>query len=275
MLFKLGIATLATVVLNLSASAVAASSKSDNKLVLTGSSTVAPLIMEMAKRFESQNAGVRIDVQTGGSSRGVADARQDLADIGMVSRKLKADEADLKAFAIALDGISIILHSSNPVKSLDNEQIKAVYTGKIKNWKEVGGKDATITVVSKAEGRSTLELFLEHFKLKNSELKPQIIIGDNVQGIKSVSGNVNSIGYVSIGAAEAEARAGAKVKLLPIGGIEATISSVRSGAFPIARPLNLIIKGEATGLKKAFLEFAQSKKVTDLVEGQYFVPLAN
>ncbi len=275
MLFQLGTASLAAIVLNLSASAFAASSKSDTKLVLTGSSTVAPLIMEMAKRYESQNAGIRIDVQTGGSSRGVADARQDLADIGMVSRKLKADETDLNAYAIALDGISIILHSSNTVKSLDNEQIKAIYTGKIKNWKDVGGKDATITVVSKAEGRSTLELFLEHFKLKNSELKPQIIIGDNVQGIKSVSGNANSIGYVSIGAAEAEARAGAKVKLLPIGGIEATISSVRSGAFPISRPLNLIIKGEATGLKKAFLEFAQSKKVTDLVQGQYFVPLAN
>jgi phosphate transport system substrate-binding protein len=129
------------------------------KLVLTGASTVAPLAGEIGKRFESLHPGVRVDVQTGGSGRGIHDARQGLSDIGLVSRPLKDDEKDLIAFPIARDGVCVILHKSNPVSALTDAQVVAIYTGRTTTWKEVGGKDAAITVVNKAEGRSTLELF--------------------------------------------------------------------------------------------------------------------
>ena len=125
------------------------------RLTLTGASTVAPLMADIAKRFEQANPHVRVDVQTGGSSRGVADARSGLADIGMVSRALKADEADLQANTVALDGVSLILHRSNPVRSLTDAQLKAIYTGQLTNWKDLGGQDRAITVVNKAEGRWT------------------------------------------------------------------------------------------------------------------------
>ena len=148
------------------------------KLVVTGASTLAPLIAEIGKRFENLHPKVRIDVQSGGSSRGVADARQGLADIGMVSRAMKDEEKDLHAFPIARDGVGIILHKGNPVQVLADEHVVAIYTGKITNWKEVGGKDAPITVVNKAEGRSTLEVFLHYFKLKNTDVKAQVVIGD-------------------------------------------------------------------------------------------------
>lgn len=246
----------------------------DHKLVLTGSSTVAPLALEIGKRFEKQNPGVRIDVQSGGSSRGVADARSGLADIGMVSRALKPEENDLVAHTIAMDGIGIILHRDNPASSLSDEQIKAIYTGQITNWKAIGGKDLPITVVNKAEGRSTLELFLHHFALKNSEIKAHVVIGDNQQGIKTVAGNPAAIGYVSIGAAEYEAAQGTPIKLLPMEGVAATVANVRDGRFPLSRPLNLVTKGEATGLAKRFIDFARSGAVNDLVESQFFVPLA-
>lgn len=247
---------------------------SDNKLVLTGSSTVAPLALEIAKRFERQNPGVRIDVQSGGSSRGVADARSGLADIGMVSRALKPDENDLTAHTIAMDGIGIILHSGNPVSSLTDAQIKAIYTGQLVSWSADGGKDGRITVVNKAEGRSTLELFLHHFALKNSDIKAQVIIGDNQQGIKTVAGNPRAIGYVSIGTAEFEVAQGTPIKLLPMEGVAATVANVRDGLFPLSRPLNLVTKGAPSGLAKRFIDFARSAKINDLVEAQFFVPLA-
>lgn len=91
--------------------------KLQGKLVLTGSSTVAPLAAEIGKSFEAENSAVRVDVQSGGSSRGITDARKGLANIGMVSRALKEDEKDLQAFTIARDGVTIILHKDNPVKS--------------------------------------------------------------------------------------------------------------------------------------------------------------
>lgn len=243
------------------------------RLVLTGSSTLAPLTGEIARRFESLHPGVRIDVQTGGSSRGIHDVRKGIAAIGLVSRALKADEADLQAFAIAQDGISLIVHAGNPVIMLSREQIADIYTGRITHWNAVGGADARITVVNKAEGRSTLELFLDYLQLKNSEIKPHIIIGDNAQAIKTVTGNPHAIGYVSIGAAEYEARRGAPVRLLSLGGVEASVENVRQGIFPLSRPLNLVTSSEPQGLARRFIEFARSSQVHDLVRANYFVPV--
>ena len=245
------------------------------KLTLTGSSTVAPLASEIAKKFEAQHSGIRIDVQTGGSARGFADTTQGLTNIGMVSRALKDTEAEkFQSFAIAQDGIGIIVESSNPIKSLSDQQIVDIYTGKITNWQQVGGEDAPITVVNKAEGRSTLELFLKYFQLENSQVEADVIIGDNQQGIKTVVGNKYSIGYVSIGAAERDIDAGVPLKLLPVGGVEANTNTVQDGSFPLSRPLNLITTDTPSGLSKKFIDFAQSEEVHDLVEAQNFVPIA-
>lgn len=246
----------------------------DKQIVLTGSSTVAPLVGEIAKKFETLHPGVRVDVQSGGSSRGVADARRGLADIGMVSRALKSAEKDLTSYTIAKDGICIILHRTNPVASLTDDQIVGIYTGRINNWKEVGGADGEITVVNKAEGRSTLELFVGHFKLDNADIKADTVIGDNEQGIKTVAGNPGAIGYVSIGTAEYDASHDVAIKLLPLAGVGASIENVRSGEFPLSRPLNLVVKGEPTGLAAEFIEFARSRDVNQIVLEQYFVPLA-
>ncbi|RZI45070.1 phosphate ABC transporter substrate-binding protein [Herbaspirillum sp. HC18] len=244
----------------------------ENKLVLTGSSTVAPLASEIAKRFEKLNPGIQVDVQSGGSSRGVNDARVGLADIGMASRTLNPDEQGLKSYTIGLDGISVILHGTNPVQSLTDAKIVGIYTGAIRNWKEVGGRDQAITVVNKAEGRSTLELFLHHFKLKNSQIKASVVIGDNEQGIKTVVGNPGAIAYVSIGTAEYDFKHGAPIKLLPMAGVAASTDNVKNGSFPLMRPLNLVTKSEPAGLAKRFIDYARSDVVQDLVKSQYFVP---
>ena len=243
------------------------------KLVLTGSSTVAPLAAEIGKRFESLHPGVRVDVQSGGSSRGITDARQGLADIGMVSRALKADEQDLQAFSIAQDGVTMIVHKNNPVSALSDAQVIAIYTGKITNWKEVGGNDAPITVINKAEGRSTLELFLHYFKLENKNVKASVVIGENEQGIKTVVGNPAAIAYVSIGTAEYGTTQGVSIKLLPIGGVAASVETVRNGSFPLSRSLNLVTKTTPQGLTKKFIDFARAQDVHDIVKEQYFVPI--
>jgi phosphate transport system substrate-binding protein len=250
-------------------------SSQSSKLTVTGSSTVAPLMSEVAKRFEAQNPGVRVDIQMGGSSRGISDPQQGLADIGMVSRNLKDEELkELDAHAIALDGVAVIVHSSNPITTLTDEQIASIYTGKITNWKDVGGSDASIVVVNKAEGRSTLELFASYFKLKNSDIKAQVVIGDNQQGIKTVEGNPNSIGYVSIGTAEYSVKHGEPLKMLPMAGVEASLENVRNRKFPLSRPLHLVTKkGAQNELAQKFITFTQAPENNDLVEKQYFVPM--
>lgn len=243
------------------------------KIVLTGSSTVAPLAMELGQAFEKRHPNVHVDVQTGGSSRGVADARSGLADIGMVSRALKESEHDLTAHTIAYDGITLIVNKQNRIGSLSNAQVDSIYRGVIRNWKELGGPDQAITVVNKAEGRSTLELFLSYFKLDNKDIDADVIVGDNQQGIKTVAGNPWSIAYVSIGTAEFEEQQGTAIKLLGVGGVEASTAAITAGDYPLARPLNVVTHGPATGIYKTFIEFAQSQSSNAIVEQQYFIPV--
>jgi phosphate transport system substrate-binding protein len=247
---------------------------SAHRIIVTGSSTVAPLIGEIAREYERTHSGVRVDVQTGGSSRGIADARKGLAHVGMVSRGPKAGEReDLQWWPVAGDGICIIVHGSNPIAELSRRQVVDIYRGQIKNWKEIGGPDRPISVVNKAEGRSTLEVFLKHFQLKNREIKASVVIGDNQQGIKTVAGNPGAIGYVSVGAAEYEAGQKTPIRLLPFEGVQPSMQSVADGSFPISRVLHVVTRGAPEGEVKKFLEFARSGAVHGLVRDQFFVPL--
>jgi len=247
--------------------------KLSGKLTLTGSSTVAPLATEIARRFESLHPDVRIDVQAGGSGKGIADARTGQADIGMASRELKSGEDDITAHQIAADGVGLIVHESNPIEALTAAQLIAIYTDQVNNWNDVGGPDLPIHVIHKAEGRATLEVFLNHFKLENPQVKPDVIVGHNEQGIKSVAGSPGAIGYVSIGTAEADAQLGVEIRLLPLGGVEATSENVASGEFLMSRPLNLVTHGTPGELAKSFIEYAQSDEVHDIIKQQYFVPV--
>ncbi|QNA87266.1 phosphate ABC transporter substrate-binding protein [Massilia sp. Dwa41.01b] len=244
-------------------------------ITATGASTIAPLMSEVGKHFEKANPQVRVEVQSGGTSRGIADVRQGSARIGMVSRALHEDEKkDLEALLIARDGVAMVVHKSNPVKALTREQIIAIYTGKVKNWKEVGGADAPITVISKAEGRSTLEVFTHYFGVTPRDIKAQIIIGDNQQEIRTVSTNKGAIGYVSIGSAEYEASHGTPIKMLALGNLVPSTQSVASGAYPIARDLNLVYRKPLSKDESALLAYMSTPAAKKEILAQFFIPVA-
>lgn len=246
------------------------------KIIITGSSTIAPLINDIAQRYENLHPAIRVDVQTGGSSRGVNDTRKQLANLGMVSRPLNSNEDDIQAHTIAWDGITIILHKDNPIAQLSRQQIIDIYTGKINNWRDLGGSNLDIVVVNKSAGHSTLGLFLAYFQLKNSEIHADIIIGDNQQGLKTVAGNPQAIAYVSIGSAAVEVNHGAAIQLLPIEGISPTLDNLKQQRFPLARPLNLItLKANDNTVADQFIRYSQSNKVHDLISEHFFIPATN
>lgn len=241
-------------------------------ITVSGSSTIAPLMAEIGKRFEAQHPDIRVDVQAGGSSRGIQDARSGLASIGMVSRSLNPDEQDLTPFIIANDGIAMIVHADNPLNGISSEQVVALYTGRLADWAELDAGRGRVVKVHKAEGRSTQELFLKHFKLDNTAVQPDLVIGDNQQGIKSVAGNPLAIGYVSIGSAEYEAKQGVAIKLLSLDGHVASTQGLLDGNYPLSRELNLVVHGEPDANTQALLAFAQSSEVADLVDQHAFIP---
>lgn len=240
-------------------------------LVITGSSTIAPLLAELAQAYEREHAGVRIDVQSGGSSRGIADVRAGLADIGMVSRALAEGEQPLRSYPIARDGVGLIVNARNPVPALADAQVAGIYRGEIRSWAALGGHDAPISVVHKAQGRATLEVFLAHFHLGDREVRAHVIAGENEQAIKTVAGDPDAIGYVSIGTAEIDIAHGVPIRLLAAGGVAATLANVRLGTYPITRPLNLVTQEPAQGLAQEFIEYVRGPAARAVFEAQSFV----
>lgn len=246
--------------------------KHSGKLIITGSSTLAPMVSAMAKRFSEKHPDVHIEVQAGGSMRGINDVRQGISDIGMVARSLGDKELDLKSFPIARDGVCLVVNKDNPIETLSARQVVEIYTGSVTNWKDVGGRENPITVISRSEGRAVIELFADYFKVNEADIKAQMVVGDNPEAIRAVLDNPGGIVPVSVGQAERDAAAVQPIKLLPVDGVIATSRNVRTGNFPISRSLTLVTKGQPTGLLSAFIDFAASSDVSDVVRTYDFVP---
>lgn len=239
-------------------------------LTITGSSTIAPLIADIAERHEARH-GTRINVQSGGSGRGIQDVRAGLADIGMVSRELTGDELDagIVPDVLAWDGIALITHRDNPVAGLSTDQVKRLFRGSTENWRALGGSDVPVTIINKAEGRATLAVFLNEFDLQHDDIKADMIAGENQQVILAVAGNPGAIGYVSIGTAlDSEAA----IRMPALDGVAPTIKSVAENRWPLKRPLNLITSGELSTPAKAFLDELGSEENRELIRAHHFIP---
>jgi phosphate transport system substrate-binding protein len=242
------------------------------KLLITGSSTMAPMIVAVGKRFSATHPGVQIEVRTVGSAEGIDDAMKRKADIGMASRALTNKESGLYSFAIARDGVCLVVHKDNPVRTLTNRQVFEIYNGKINNWSRVGGKDAPIVPINAKLGFSSVDLFTRYFDIRYEDIKAQMVVSDNLERVKALIENPNAITYISVGTAQHAADTGAPIKLLPIDGVAATTKNIRNGNFPISRPLLLLTKELPTGLVKDFITFSLSSQITDIVLQHDFVP---
>jgi phosphate transport system substrate-binding protein len=242
------------------------------KIRLAGSSTMAPLVEALGKRFRALHPDVIIEVEMGGSSRGIHDVREGSCNIGMVARPLNDNERDLIGFPIARDGVCLIVHKDNPVNSLSSEQVAGIYTGQITNWKEAGGNDAPIAAINRAEGQAVRELFSQFFKIKNDDFKVSGSAAENLEGIKAVAENPKAIVYMSIGEVDLRIGQGMPIKSLPMHGIAATSRNVRNGHFPIQRPLMLVTRTLPSGIMDDFIDFALSPNATEIISECRFVP---
>jgi len=248
------------------------SKDSTGRLTLTGSSTLAPLMADIAELFEKKNESCRIDIQTGGSSRGIADAKRGLADLGMSSRSLYEGETpEVETHVIAMDGVSFIVNSSNKLRDFSSQNIKDIFSGKIKNWKELGGHDGPVVVINRAKGRSEYDLVKRFLKLKPQEFKADAIAGENQQCVKIVANNKDAISYLSIGTALYESSRGTKISLSSLDSVTPNVENLKNNKFPIIRPLILISKKQPDTHIKNFLDFALSTEVQHLVSEQSFV----
>ncbi|HBQ27351.1 MAG TPA: phosphate-binding protein [Syntrophomonas sp.] len=231
-------------------------------ITVAGSTSVQPFSDVLAEEFMKTHPGVQIDIQGGGSSQGIQATVSGAADIGASSRELKPKEKSqgLVETTIALDGIAIIVNPSNSVNDITLDDLRNVYLGNIKNWKELGGKDSPITVVCREAGSGTRGAF-EELIMNKQNVSNQVIIQNSTGAVKTtVAGYEKAIGFVSMAGIDQD------VKILKFDGVEPSVANVKNGSYKMSRPFIYLTKGEAQGLTKAFIDFVLSDKGQALMQ---------
>jgi phosphate transport system substrate-binding protein len=236
-------------------------------ITVAGSTSVEPFAELLAEEYMIHHPQFHIYVQGGGSTAGIEAVRSHAANIGMSSRSLMGGEKSLFSVTIAKDAIGIIVHSKNPLEALLLVKVRDVFSGKIRNWKELGGQDHPIILVTREEGSGTREAF-QKLVMGEDEISLEALVQDSNGAIRQVvSSDPNTIGYISLGLVNE------KVKALKISGVEPSIKNIKSGRYHLIRPFLFIFNGEPTGEAKAFLDFVISPEAQKLLAKEGLVPI--
>ena len=246
--------------------------KDTSRIIIAGSTSIQPYAELLEEAFTEKaanglSAKMEIDIQGGGSSAGVTAAETGTADIGMSSRELKDAEKEQLPYVIeiAKDGLAIIVHPSNPIANLTLEQIRKIYTQEIKNWNELGGKNAKIHIIAREDGSGTRSAFEELVMGKDYAIHPRAIVQNSNGAVRLlVSDDPNAIGFISLGLVEAHEEQ-KEVKALKLDGIEATSDNVKNGIYKLTRPFLFVSKNEPEGLAKDFIDFIFSPQGRELL----------
>lgn len=246
--------------------------KRAQKLHIAGSTTMGPLLKEIAAKYHLLHPEIAIDVELGGSTRGLDDVRSGHAHIAMLSRALAPSERDLYGIPIARDGVGVVVHANNPLRQLGIDELQAIFTGRMRAWREAGGgKDSVYALGGLRDGASTA-LFARFLRQPLDAFNLNAAVESNIERLAVVASCENAIAYVSIGSAERAISQGVSVRLLPISGVAASTANIRNGSYPICRVLTLASREAPSGVARSFFAFCLSAQVNGILSAFDFVP---
>jgi len=244
-------------------------------VVVKGSTTVLPIAQSCAEVFMEENPAISISVQGGGSGVGIASLIDGTCNIANASRPIKEKEiatAQEKGVnpvetVIARDAIVLVVHPSNALAGLTLAEIKAIYTGKVSNWSEVGGADQEIIVVSRDSASGTFETFNE-LALEGEKVRADALLqASNAAVVTTVANTPGAIGYVGLGYVSKE------IKALTVDEVIPSKETVNAGDYPLARSLFIYTNGKPEGAVKKFIDFVLSAEGQKLVEENGYISL--
>lgn len=246
------------------------------EIVINGSTTVLPVMQKAGEAFMIVHPDISLAISGGGSGNGIKALNEGLCEVAMSSRDIKPSEVEegkakgvnaVRA-AIAVDALVPVAHPENPVKNLTMEQLRDIYMGTITNWKDVGGKDENIVVISRDTSSGTYETW-EEIIMKKGKVAPSALLqASNGAVAQAVSKNRKAIGYIGFGYLNAS------LKKLEVNGIEATPETALSHKWPIARELYIFTNGEPAGAVKTLVDYLlDPQKGQKAVQETGFIPL--
>ncbi|OGX31346.1 MAG: hypothetical protein A3D27_03780 [Omnitrophica WOR_2 bacterium RIFCSPHIGHO2_02_FULL_46_37] len=254
---------------------------------IKGSDTMVNLAQAWAEVFCKKNPGVNAAVTGGGSGTGIAALISGTADITISSRTVKGKEINKakengiepNEIKTALDGLAVVANPANPVSKLTIDELSDIFTGKIKNWKEVGGTNLPIVILSREVNSGTHVYFKEHVLRKGNEksveeFSPAALLMPSSQAIADeIAQNPNAIGYYGMGYISSKQKIIAVAKDKNSEYIEPVLANVQDNSYPISRPLLIYTKGKPQGVVKAFVDFVLSEEGQEIVRKTDFVPI--
>jgi phosphate transport system substrate-binding protein len=246
------------------------------KLNVSGSTTILPIAEQAAEAFQSATPGTSVLVSGLGSSAGIEAVSAGTAQIGTSSRDLKPEEGKLGLvdFPIAYDGIAVIVSPKNRVGALTSAQLRDIFSGRIKSWREVGGEDRPIELVNRDEASGTREAF-QKMVMKDAKFDPAATVLPGTGQVRDVVARApGAIGYISLGFVVPRF-SNVPVKAVAVDGVVPSEKTVADGTYPIGRVLHFFTKGRPTGMTKKFIDFVLSDAVQKgVVVDAGFIPIA-
>ena len=244
-------------------------------IVIKGSTTVLPIAQKAAEDFMKMNAGINISVSGGGSGNGIKAIIDGTTDIADSSRFIKDKEIKLAMekgvlpvpHRVATDCVVPVVHPTNPLNNISMDRLKDIYSGKITNWKEVGGNDKPIVAISRDTSSGTYEVWHEKVLHKERVTPRALLQASNGAVAQAVAKNKYAIGYIGIGYLNKA------VKALKVDGVEASAASALNGTYPVSRALFMFTNGWPTGDVMSFINFVVSPTGQKLAMEEGYVPL--
>ncbi|MDQ7032208.1 MAG: phosphate ABC transporter substrate-binding protein [Desulfonauticus sp.] len=245
-------------------------------ITIKGSTTVLPIAQKVAEQFMKEYPSISISISGGGSGNGIKALIDGTTDIADASRFIKLKEVKRAVnngrypvpFAVAYDCIIPVVHPSNPVSNLTIAQLRAIYTGKIRNWKELGGPNRKIVVISRDTSSGTYEVW-EKKVLKEARVYPGAQLqASNGAVAQAVAHNKYAIGYIGLGYLNKH------LKQLKVNGILGTPATALDGTYPISRALYMFTNGWPKGDVAKFIQYVLNPhKGQKLVKKVGYIPL--
>lgn len=242
----------------------------EGTIKIYGGTAHIPVMQALAKKIMTRYPKVRITIAEGASGVGIKQVGEGLVDIGNSGRKPTDEEIaayNLKVHQWALDGVAVVVHPQNPVKSLSLQQVHAIFAGTVTNWKDMGGPDKAIHVFTRDEASGTREVFWEKALKKGPVAPTADVVPSNGAMKTAVATDPGAIGYMSVGHIDAT------VCPVTLDGVVPSVETVRNGTYPVSRGLFSCTKGEPSPLVKAFLDALSSPEGRAIIEAQGFIPV--
>lgn len=252
------------------------SAADDSKIIIKGSTTVLPITMKAVEAYKKIKPQVSISVEGSGSGNGINALLDGSTDLANSSREMKKEEyakaekagQKIKEIEIALDMVIPVVHPSNPIKNLSKDQLKAIYTGAVTNWKDLGGKDEKIVVVSRETSSGTYEYWNEDVLKKADVRKDSLIQASNGAVVNVIANNKKAIGYIGFGYVNKS------VKALKVDDIEPTLANGKTKKFPISRNLYVYVNEKKYNqASKDFIAYLLSPAGQKIVSQAGFISL--